>query len=165
MLTPSKCQTSYLQRYGAALLICVMVVAVCLPAARAADDPAIRTFHDQFFEAWNTGDIAGLVSALSEDTVYHPMNAATIRGREALAKVYGEFLTNYHVEMKVAAELLEADGDRGVMMGLYRSTLTPINGDTPIVRGGRYYMELRRGSDDTWRISRELTQATADPTP
>ena len=164
MPTPSKHQTSYLQRYAVSL-ICAMALAICLPFARAADDSTIRAFHDQFFEAWNTGDIAGLVSALSEDTVYHPMNAATIRGREALAKVYGEFLTNYHVEMKVAVELLDADGDRGVMMGLYRSTLTPIDGDTPIVRSGRYYMELRRGSDDAWRISRELTQPTADPTP
>ena len=93
------------------------------------------------------------------------MNAATIRGRDALAQVYGQFLEDYHVEMSVVAELLEADGERGTMMGLYRSRMTPKNGDAPIVRGGRYYMELRRGSDGAWRISRELTQRTADPIP
>lgn len=165
MRTPSRTQTNYLEICGTWLLASCAIVMLCIPAARAADDPDIRAFHDRFFEAWNAGDLEGLANALSEDTVYHPMNAATIRGRETLTAVYRQFLSDYRVEMTVAAELLEAHGDRGTMMGLYRSTLTPINGDAPIVRGGRYYMELRRGSDRNWRITRELTQPTADPLP
>ena len=165
MPTPSKHRTGYFKCYGAVVLACCIAMTGCSPLARAAEDPSVRAFHNRFFQAWNSGDLEGLVSSLTEGTVYHPMNAATIRGRDALAQVYGQFLKDYRVEMTVAAELLEADGDRGVMMGLYRSTLTPKNGDAPIVRGGRYYMELRRGADGAWRISRELTQPTADPVP
>ena len=165
MSTLASARARSVKCFAPALLACVSAVSVSPSVACAAEDLSVRAFHDRFFAAWNAGDLEGLVDALSEDTVYHPMNAATIRGREKLAEVYGQFLGDYHVQMIVSAELLEADGDRGTMMGLYRSTMTPKNGDPPISRGGRYYMDLRRGPDGRWQITRELTQPTADPVP
>jgi len=165
LLRPCRYPGSYFRRCAPAIWACSVLLSLCLPAVSSAEDPDIRAFHDRFFQAWNAGDLDGLVGSLTEDTIYHPMNAATIRGRETLARTYEQFLADYAVEMIVAAELLEVDDDRGTMMGLYRSTMTPASGDTPIVRSGRYYMELRKGSDGFWRISRELTQPTKDLLP
>jgi uncharacterized protein (TIGR02246 family) len=136
------------------------------PAAWAQEPPQenveIRAFHDAFFAAWNRGDLDALTDSLTTDTVYHPMNGTTLTGRATLARVYGEFLANFQVTMTVHAELLQATGPQGVMMGLYRATMAPRDGRPAAVRGGRYYMALVQEADGQWRIARELTQPTGD---
>ena len=133
--------------------------------ALAQEDTTVRAFHDAFFEAWNSGNAEGLVSRLTEDTVYHPMGATTLQGRDAVGGSYVTFLENYAVRMDVTPEVLTATGNRGVMQGTYTSTLTPKDGRPSWQRSGRYYMELVRETGGPWMISRELTQTTADPVP
>lgn len=132
-----------------------------LAGAAAAQDAGVRAFHDRFFAAWNAGDIAGLEASLTADTVYHPMNTTTMIGRDVVMASYRKLLAENAVQMRVTPEVLEADGDRGLMIGIYTALLTPAAGGPPVSRSGRYLMELRQDGG-AWRISRELTQPTAD---
>ncbi len=140
------------------------IVALSISASLRAEDASVRAFHDAFFAAWNAGDTEGLVSRLTEDTVYHPMGAETLRGRE-VGDSYRAFLGDFDVRMDVRPETLEAYGERGVMQGTYTSTMTPKDGSPASQRSGRYYMTLVRGDDGAWRIAHEITQPTADPVP
>ncbi|MBT5240999.1 MAG: SnoaL-like domain-containing protein [Rhodospirillaceae bacterium] len=142
----------------------VVFVAFLISPAMA-DDDSVRTFHDSFFAAWNAGDADGLIDRLTEDTIYHPMGAKTLTGREVIGGSYRAFIKSFDVHMAVSPEVLDAHGDHGVMQGTYSSTLTPKDGRPSWSRSGRYHMDLVRGSDGAWRIAREITQATADPTP
>jgi len=139
----------------------VLLVGIGLCGAALAEDAGVRAFHDSFFSAWNTGDLSGLEQSLTADTVYHPMNTTTMSGRDVVMASYRKLLAENAVQMLVAPEILDAEGDRGLMMGIYTALMTPKAGGPPVSRAGRYYMELRR-EDGAWRISRELTQPTAD---
>lgn len=142
-------------------IVVTLLVLLSLPAL--AEDASVRSFHDAFFAAWNSGDAEGLVTGLTEDTVYHPMGATTLNGRNAVSKSYRAFLSAFRVRMEVTPEVLEAYGDNGVMQGTYRSILTPKDGRPGWERAGRYHMDLVRGTNGDWRIAREVTQPTADP--
>ena len=131
----------------------------------AENDQTVRAFHDAFFNAWNTGDAEGLVARLTVDTIYHPMGAVTMTGRDTVGDSYRAFLENYDVRMDVSAEVLTAHGDHGLMQGTYTSTLTPKDGRPGWQRSGRYHMELTRTAGGPWQIAREITQTTADPVP
>lgn len=144
-------------------LALALVIAFASPVA--AEDASVRAFHDAFFAAWNTGDADGLVDSLTEDTIYHPMGAETLTGRDVIGGSYRAFIESYDVHMAVSPEVLDAYGNHGVMQGTYTSTLTPKDGRPGWSRSGRYHMDLVRGSDGAWRIAREVTQMTADPTP
>ena len=130
-------------------------------ATATAEDAGVRAFHDRFFAAWNAGDLAGLEASLTAHTVYHPMNTTTMIGRDAVMASYRKLLADNAVQMLVTPEVLEAEGGRGLMVGIYTALLTPKAGGPPVSRSGRYLMELRN-DDGVWRISRELTQPTAD---
>ena len=142
----------------------LFVSSLLLSGGSWAEDASVRAFHDEFFAAWNAGNADGLVSRLTEDTVYHPMGAETLRGRE-VGESYRTFLQDFDVRMAVQPELLEAHGNRGVMQGTYTSTMTPRDGQPTTQRSGRYYMTLVRGNDGQWHIAHEITQPTADPVP
>lgn len=143
----------------------LFVLALALAPPALAEDASVRAFHDAFFEAWNTQNADGLLATLTEDTIYHPMGSTTLYSRDEVGGSYRAFLEGFTVRMDVEAELLEAFGDRGVMMGVYTATMTPKDGGETTARSGRYYMDLVRGEDGGWLISRELTQPTADPVP
>ncbi len=131
-------------------IVCVWAgpTVVCVWAGPAqAEDASVRAFHDAFFNAWNTADADGLIARLDEDTVYHPMGGTTLVGRNVVGGSYRGFLRDFRVRMEVTPELLEANGDQGVMMGRYRSILTPKDGRPGWERSGRYYMDLVRGDD------------------
>ena len=157
-------------RYLTSIYLCLCLVAPLAAEEESTvrafhDDSSVRAFHDAFFAAWNAGDADGLVDSLTEDTIYHPMGAATMHGRDVVGGSYRVFLEQYDVRMDVAAEVLTAQGDHGLMQGTYTSTLTPKDGRPGWQRSGRYHMELLREADGSWKIARELTQATADPVP
>ena len=145
------------------ILLSLFVSLLCSAPARA-EDASVRAFHDAFFAAWNSGDSDGLIDHLTEDTVYHPMGAETLRGRE-VGDSYRAFLRDFDFRIDVQPEILEAYGDRGVMQGTYTSTMMPKDGSPALQRSGRYYMTLVRGDDGAWLIAHEITQPTADPVP
>jgi ketosteroid isomerase-like protein len=129
-----------------------------------AFDPEIKAFHDRFFAAWNNADLPGLERCLTTDTVYHPMNARSLIGREAVMASYRAFLDGFHVHMDVFPEVLCVRGNFAVIMGLYTAIMRPKAGGDAQQRSGRYYMDLEK-SESGWQISRELTQPTADVPP
>ena len=141
----------------------VVSLALVFSSGVWAEDASVRTFHDSFFNAWNTADADGLVARLAPNTVYHPMGGETMHGRQAVGDSYRGFLKSFDVRMEVTPELLESAGNQGLMMGLYTSVLTPKDGRASWARSGRYYMNLVRNDNGTWQIARELTQTTADP--
>ncbi|NKB45279.1 MAG: alpha/beta fold hydrolase [Alphaproteobacteria bacterium] len=141
------------------------VLIALLASSAAAEDATVRKFHDAFFAAWNEGDADALVERLTEDTVYHPMGAETLVGRDVIGGSYRSFIDSFNVRMDVTPEVLDAYGDHGMMQGTYTSTLTPKDGRPGWSRSGRYHMDLVRNVDGDWRIAREVTQMTADPTP
>ena len=52
---------------------------------RALDDEAIRALVERYVEAWDRGDVDGVVAMLAEDAVFSmPPNTAWFRGREAI---------------------------------------------------------------------------------
>ena len=141
----------------------VVSLALVFSSGVWAEDASVRTFHDSFFNAWNTADADGLVARLAPNTVYHPMGGETMHGRQAVGDSYRGFLKSFDVRMEVTPELLESAGNQGLMMGLYTSVLTPKDGRASWTRSGRYYMDLVRDDNGDWQIARELTQTTADP--
>ena len=141
--------------WRSALAVAVLMGAPAAWAqAQPEENPEIRAFHDAFFAAWNRGDLGALTDSLTTDTVYHPMNGTTLIGRATLARVYGEFLANFQVTMTVRAELLQATGRQGVMMGLYRATMMHL---------GIVLPRRSAAAVTTWRCARRPTGSGALP--
>jgi ketosteroid isomerase-like protein len=126
-----------------------------------AFDSEVKAFHDRFFAAWNIADLVGLERCLTADTVYHPMGARSLIGREAVMASYRAFLDGFHVHMNVFPEVLSTRGNFAVMSGLYTATMRSKADGEAQQRSGRYYMDLEK-TESGWQIARELTQPTAD---
>lgn len=76
------------------------------PAAdndRPADRAAVQAATQQFARAFEKGDAAALAALFTETGEYHDDDGGIVRGREALAKAYGDFFAK-RAELKVESK-------------------------------------------------------------
>ncbi len=155
---------------GSRTIPCVMSLILSLFLSTTAAQDGLLAAEltetvDAYFDAWVNGRIPQMISHLTPDSEYHPNAAATVSGREALRRFYQDFVDNYQIDLRWQYEQAEIQGDWGYVMGVYFIRYAPTGSGEEIARGGRFFMDLRRGPDGQWRIRRELTQTTTDPVP
>ena len=140
---------------GAAFLL-----TACAPApppdTTAEDTAAINQLRSDWTEAYNAGDIDGLVAMYADDYVDYPNNAPSTSGRAGARVKLEAQLTGMTASTVVTSEELQLLGDHAFDRGTFKATLVPDAGGDPVLVDGRYFVILRREADGSWRIARSV---------
>ena len=86
-----------------------------------------------------------------------PPNAATVQGREAIQKFWGDFVDAYRVNIALKAEEVEGHGDLAYSRGRYTLDLTPkAKGPAAAHDEGKFLTIFRRQPDGTWLLAVDM---------
>src|SRR3954469_2468354 len=154
------------------LAAAVVVAAACRPAPRegqpaaadvagaplsAADQAAIRAADTAFATAAGAGDAARRAAMYVPNASLMPPNVATLQGREAIQKFWGDFVGAYRVNIVLKAEEVEGHGDLAYSRGRYTLDLTPkAKGAAAAHDEGKFLTIFRRQPDGSWLLGVDM---------
>jgi uncharacterized protein (TIGR02246 family) len=126
-----------------------------------SDELIDRLFFD-WMEAGKRGDVAAVVSLITEDAEFWTHGAPAVKGRQAVAAMMEGFFAGFHFEQSFETlERIVVDG-WAFVRGLELNRVTPKGGETVEIRQ-RAFMVLRRDEDGRWRFSRGMTNLETRP--
>lgn len=125
-------------------------------------EEAIDHLFADWMEAGKRGDVAAVVSLITEDAEFWTHGAPAVKGRQALAAMMEGFFAGFHFEQSFEAlERIVVDG-WAFVRGIELNRVTPKGGETVEVRQ-RAFMVLRRDEDGRWRFARGMTNLESRP--
>lgn len=107
---------------------------------------AMDSIRTQWQEAYNTGDVPGLVSLYSEDAKLLPGYRKMIAGKEGIKAFYGGIEPGGQT-IHIKSVETDFDGDLAYEIGSFILTLTESKPDT-----GKYVSVAKKQGDGSWKI-------------
>jgi len=149
----------------------VLALAACAsppPPAPERDAPAdiaaLNAVRSGFVAAYKAGDAQAIAQLYTEDAVSEPNNQATLEGRQAIVDSLTSMFELVSVDVDLIPDETTTLGDVGLDRGHYVVTVTPKGeGGSPSTSEGRYLVILARQADGTWKVIRDIDNASAPP--
>jgi ketosteroid isomerase-like protein len=120
------------------------------------DSYAIRLAKTKLRDAYDEGDLKGVLSVFADG--YSDMSAglASFYGTEAQAVLkhrMKKLFARYHAQLAVTIISIQVQGPLAFDWGWHRLTLTPKKGGKPPTTRTRYLDIWQRGADGKWKIA------------
>lgn len=153
------------------LVLALAFVSACAPKVDdPADVQAVKQSVETFAKAMNAGDGEGLVSVMTEKTIYADNHFPVVVGRSAVKQMYDAQFGMFTAAFQAPVEEVRVVGDLAVSRGTWTITLTPkAGGLAPITDSGSWMAISSRQPDGTWKwdslvpnSNRPMPGATAD---
>lgn len=122
----------------------------------AAVTAAVEAIWKEYSASLNAGDLDRWLSLWTEDGVQLPPDEGPVVGKERIRVRNRSVLERFTFDMAITNEEVGAAGDWAYARGIYRATLTPKQGGVPVLIDGKYMSILRRQSDGSWKIQRDI---------
>ncbi len=154
------------------LPLMLFVFAACQPTAveqQAAttgpDVEAVTAWLERYSAFVSAGDVEGWATLCTDDVVAFPPDAPAIVGMEEL-RLLAETIFRENTE-RLAANVDEVvvAGDLAVLRASYEETLTPKGEGEPVEMSGAWLVILRKQSDGSWKMWREMWSVVPPPPP
>lgn len=130
------------------------------------DEQAIRDLFAAWEAASAAGDVAKLLTFITEDAVFLAPGQEPIRGRAAFEGLYRRVLGLYKFQQNWVFEEIQIFGEWGYCWGRDSVTMVPLSGGAPTVRArGMGLSILRRQPSGSWAVARGINNMTPDPPP
>jgi len=124
------------------------------------DERAIRGLVDSWLAASKAGDIATVLSLMTDDVIFMVPGRKAF-GKEAFAAA-SEGMKNTRIEGRSDIQEIQIFGDWAYLRNYIEMTVTPPDGGTPIRRSGYALTILRREGDGRWRLARDANLLTTE---
>ena len=121
-----------------------------------ADVAAIKSIFKQFDEALIAGDLEAYLALYMEDCVVLPPNAEIITGKDGYRSYAQPIIDQFDIEETISVKETEVAGDWAFSRTSFVWRLTPKAGGETIEEVGKMISILRRQSDGSWKISRNM---------
>lgn len=99
-----------------------------------------RATIEAYYDAFNRGDIDGMLATLHEDFSHHVNEGSTRQGREAFADFCRHMSTTYREELTDMVIFANADGTRGAAEFVVNGTYLKTDPGLPEARGQHYVL-------------------------
>ena len=123
------------------------------------DERAIRLLVDTWLQASKAGDLATVLSLMTDDVVF------MVPGREPFGKdafaAASKAMSEVRIEGTSDIREIEILGDWAYLRNHIRMTVTPPKA-SPVRRSGYTLTILRKGADGRWRIARDANLLTVE---
>jgi len=129
---------------------------------RERDVAAIRALVDIWHRSTAAGDVAKILSLMSEDVVFLTGGRPPLRGREAFARGLKQLLETHRVESKGEVREVETSGDLAYCWTNLTVAMTPIEGGATTERRGPTLSVFRRQTSGAWVLVRDANMLTTD---
>jgi uncharacterized protein (TIGR02246 family) len=124
------------------------------------DERAIRELVDTWFSASQAGDLATVLSLMTDDVVFMVPGGEPF-GKEAF-EATSEEMANVRIEGMSDIREIQVLGDWAYLRNYIKLTMTPPDGGTPVRRSGYTLTLLRKESDGRWRLARDANLLTVE---
>ena len=126
-------------------------------SALEKDLRAIDTVNTRDVEFALANDSARMMSQWTDDIVLLQPGAPIMRGRGAIAEVFGAVESPEIVEYVLDIQEVKIAGDHAFQWGTYGYTMRPRSGGDTVRMRGKIMRVLQRQADGTWKIHRGMT--------
>ena len=135
-------------------------------ATTEADVAAIRALAEQWINAFEAGDVEGMVALYTDDAVRFPPDGPSYSGKavfeEHLRGVFEESTFEVVWPVEGTEEIVVA-GNWAYHLSEYTDTATPKEGGETIAEEGKVLVIVERQADGSWKFSREIWNVTPPP--
>lgn len=158
-------------------IVCLFLLVSCAPAGEVeapaaeeapsleADIAAIKKVGEQEIATFVAGDVEAVLALFTADFEVMAPNQPAVRG-EAARKWVMDFLGQFDFEAKpYSNEEVEVDGDLAYHRYSLEFTGTPKSGGDPVHEMGTGMHILKRQSDGSWKITKDIWTPGAPATP
>ena len=145
---------------GSALV--VLSLALCgasVGIAQTVEDE-IKAVGLAWEEAYNAGDVDGVVAVHAEDAVVMPPGFPAVVGIDAVRADAEAFFSEYSTDHAMKIQNILVEGDIAIEWAEYTDILTPKAGGDPIEDAGKHIVVYRRGDDGDWKILKAIWNPT-----
>jgi uncharacterized protein (TIGR02246 family) len=122
-----------------------------MTTARASIEATIKTL----LESLNGGDAAGVAAHYTDDAALLPPHAARIDGREEIQGVWQALIDADVRDVTMTTQEVDVFGDVANEVGAISATAPGEDGGR-VQMAGKYVAVWKRGSDDSWRLHRDI---------
>lgn len=129
---------------------------------------AIHLAKSQYERAFNTGDVAGLMSVISDNFLDLGSSRPTQGGEEARQGIRAQIeqlLAGFHVDLSVTPWFVQLAGDLAYVVGIEVWMLAPKTGGPATRKENRYVEVWRREADGQWRLNAFMDNPNLPPAP
>ncbi len=127
-----------------------------------AERERILAIVDQERSAVETGDSAAYLATLCDDAIFMPPNGLPKSGAELRSWLSG-FVDAFQVEwLSFSTTEVVVEGSMAYHAYTYRWRVTPRAGGPETLSSGKGVHILRRQQDESWRIAREIWNASPE---
>jgi ketosteroid isomerase-like protein len=137
-----------------------------VPAADApADLAALGAARAAFMAAYNSGDADAVGKLYMADAVSEPNHQPTVKGRDAIVAAQKAMYEHVSVKLTLTADETHTNGNAGFDRGVYSVEVTPKAGGPTSTVEGRYFVYYVKDSDGSWKVSRDMDNASTPMAP
>ncbi len=135
------------------LVLALVPLAACAPKVNdPADIQAVTSTIEAFAKAMNAGDAEGLVSMMTDKTVYADNHFPVAVGKSAVKPLYTAQFSMFNSEFQAPVDEVRVIGDMAVARGTWTIRLTPkTEGMAPIADSGSWMALSSRQADGSWK--------------
>ena len=125
-----------------------------------ADPTAVRAavegIWEEYSASYNSDDLERWLSLWTDDGVQMPPDEPPVVGKERIRVRNQGVLDLFVIDLSITNQEVEAAGEWAYARGVYRATLTPKDGAATVELDGKYMTILKRQSDGSWKIHRDI---------
>lgn len=137
------------------VILCALLLLVSACAQKGdnpADVQAIKKLSTDWDNAYNAGNIDGLLACYTNDAmILRPNKAATV-GAKAMRAAFQSYFDIYKGETHGPIEDVRVSGNLAVARGVYTGTSAPKAGGSLINEKGKWVGAYQRQADGSWKI-------------
>jgi len=139
------------------------------PPAPVADAPAdlaaLGSARAAFVAAYNSGDAEAIGKLYTADAISEPNHQPTVKGRDAIVAAQKAMYEHVSVKLTLTPDETHTNGGAGFDRGTYSVEVTPKAGGPVSTVEGRYFVYYVKDSDGTWKVSRDMDNASTPTAP
>ena len=125
------------------------------------DERAIRELVDTWLSASKAGDLATVLSLMTDDVMIFMVPGRKPFGKEAFAAA-SEGMKNFRIEGSSEIQEIQVLGDWAYLRNYIEMTVSPPDACKPVRRSGYTLTILRKEHDGRWRLARDANLLAAE---